>query len=80
MSEDAITAWLAAQYGAMLAELERMVNTDGGSYDKAGVDAVGAQISGRPRSPFRVTSTAPQSTRLRPSPAAPTRARASPSS
>ena len=44
MSETEITAWLAAQQGAMLAELERMVNTDGGSYDKAGVDAVGAQI------------------------------------
>lgn len=44
MSEQQITAWLAEQHGAMLAELERMVNTDGGSYDKAGVDAVGAQI------------------------------------
>jgi glutamate carboxypeptidase len=28
----------------MLAALERMVNTDGGSYDKAGVDAVGQQV------------------------------------
>src|SRR5689334_12773152 len=44
MSENQITAWLAEQQGAMLAALERMVNTDGGSYDKAGVDAVGAQI------------------------------------
>lgn len=43
--ENAIAAWLATQEGAMLAELERMVNTDGGSYDKAGVDAVGAQIT-----------------------------------
>lgn len=42
--EAKIAAWLATQEGAMLAELERMVNTDGGSYDKAGVDAVGAQI------------------------------------
>lgn len=42
--ESAITAWLATREGAMLAVLERMVNTDGGSYDKAGVDAVGAQI------------------------------------
>ena len=39
-----ITAWLASQQPAMLAALERMVNTDGGSYDKAGVDAVGAQV------------------------------------
>ena len=44
MSEQRIIAWLAEQQGAMLAALERMVNTDGGSYDKAGVDAVGAQI------------------------------------
>jgi glutamate carboxypeptidase len=43
-AEAKITAWLATQESAMLAELERMVNTDGGSYDKAGVDAVGAQI------------------------------------
>jgi glutamate carboxypeptidase len=43
-TESQITAWLATQQGAMLAELERMVNTDGGSYDKAGVDKVGAQI------------------------------------
>jgi glutamate carboxypeptidase len=42
--EAKITAWLATQEGAMLKALERMVNTDGGSYDKAGVDAVGAQI------------------------------------
>jgi glutamate carboxypeptidase len=42
--EAKITAWLATQQNAMLEALERMVNTDGGSYDKAGVDAVGAQI------------------------------------
>ncbi|WP_376092110.1 M20 family metallopeptidase [Roseomonas sp. CCTCC AB2023176] len=42
--EAAITAWLATQHDAMLAELERMVNTDGGSYDKEGVDKVGAQV------------------------------------
>ena len=38
--EAAITAWLATQQEAMLGVLEAMVNTDGGSYDKAGVDAV----------------------------------------
>ncbi|MCB4823147.1 M20 family metallopeptidase [Roseicella aerolata] len=40
-TESAITAWLATQQEAMLKVLEAMVNTDGGSYDKAGVDAVG---------------------------------------
>jgi glutamate carboxypeptidase len=43
--ETEITAWLAAQKEAMIAELRQMVDTDGGSYDKAGVDAVGAQIA-----------------------------------
>ncbi len=38
--------WLAAQQPAMLALLERLVNTDSGSYDKAGIDAVGEAISG----------------------------------
>jgi len=42
--EAAITAWLATQQDAMVALLERMVNTDSGSYDKAGVDAVGAIV------------------------------------
>jgi glutamate carboxypeptidase len=40
-TEATITAWLATQQDAMLAVLEAMVNTDGGSYDKPGVDAVG---------------------------------------
>jgi glutamate carboxypeptidase len=43
-TETAITDWLATQQPAMLAVLERMVNTDGGSYDKPGVDAVGAIV------------------------------------
>jgi len=43
-TEAAITAWLATQRQAMLAMLERMVNTDSGSADKAGVDSVGEQI------------------------------------
>lgn len=43
-TEAKITAWLATQEQAMLAALEQLVNTDGGSYDKAGVDAVGARI------------------------------------
>lgn len=44
--EAQIIAWLAAQKDAMVGALRRMVDTDGGSYDKAGVDAVGAQIAG----------------------------------
>jgi glutamate carboxypeptidase len=43
-TEAKITAWLATQERAMLDALEQLVNTDGGSYDKAGVDAVGARI------------------------------------
>lgn len=39
-----ITEWLATQQEAMLAELEAMVNIDGGSYDKEGVDAVGQRV------------------------------------
>ncbi|MFC7476857.1 M20 family metallopeptidase [Dankookia sp. GCM10030260] len=42
--EAAITAWLATQQDAMLGVLEAMVNTDGGSYDKPGVDAVGGIV------------------------------------
>lgn len=42
--ETAISDWLATQKQAMLDLLERLVNIDSGSYDKEGVDAVGAQI------------------------------------
>lgn len=38
---DPIAAWLASQHDAMLALIETVVNIDSGSYDKAGVDAVG---------------------------------------
>lgn len=37
--------WLDGQEGAMLALLEELVNIDSGSYDKPGVDAVGARIA-----------------------------------
>ena len=40
--ESAITAWLATQHNAMLALLQEMVDIDSGSYDKPGIDAVGA--------------------------------------
>ncbi len=43
-TETEITAWLATQQQPMLDALQAMVNTDGGSYDKAGVDAVGAIV------------------------------------
>jgi glutamate carboxypeptidase len=43
-TEAKITAWLATQQEAMLETLRAMVDTDGGSYDKPGVDAVGAQV------------------------------------
>ena len=36
--------WLAGQQGAMLALLADVVNLDSGSYDKPGVDAVGARF------------------------------------
>jgi glutamate carboxypeptidase len=45
-SERAVIDWLAGQRGAMLRLLETLVNTDGGSYDKVGVDAVGAHLRG----------------------------------
>jgi hypothetical protein len=40
MSEQ-ICAWLSSQQDAMLALMEKVVNIDSGTYDKAGVDAVG---------------------------------------
>ena len=43
-SEQRVLEWLGGQHGAMLALLETLVNTDSGSYDKAGVDAVGGHI------------------------------------
>ena len=39
-----IIAWLAEQRGAMLGLLEEVVNVHSGSYDKAGVDAVGERF------------------------------------
>src|SRR5918998_2118685 len=43
-AEALIVEWLGSQRDAMLDALREMVDTDGGSYDKAGVDAVGAQV------------------------------------
>ncbi|MGE0415809.1 MAG: M20 family metallopeptidase, partial [Acetobacteraceae bacterium] len=44
MSEAQITAWLAGQQDAMIAMLREMVDIDSGSYNKAGIDAVGAVV------------------------------------
>lgn len=44
MSEAQITDWLASQRQAMIDLLRDVVNIDSGSYDKAGVDAVGARF------------------------------------
>ena len=44
MSETEITAWLAGQQDAMIALLRQMVDIDSGSYNKPGIDAVGAVI------------------------------------
>src|SRR5688572_19368647 len=43
-NERQILDWLTSQHGAMLALLETLVNTDSGSYDKPGVDAVGGHV------------------------------------
>jgi glutamate carboxypeptidase len=42
--EQAVLDWLADRRGAMLSLLEMLVNTDGGSYDKEGVDRVGGHL------------------------------------
>ncbi len=43
-TEASITAWLATQQDAMIALLREMVDTDSGSYNKPGIDAVGAAV------------------------------------
>jgi glutamate carboxypeptidase len=43
-AESRITEWLASQKTAMIDLLRDAVNIDSGSYDKAGVDAVGARF------------------------------------
>jgi glutamate carboxypeptidase len=43
-NEQALLDWLSGQKGAMLSLLEDIVNIDGGSYDKSGVDAVGVRL------------------------------------
>jgi glutamate carboxypeptidase len=45
--EQQVLDWLAASQAEMLQLLQRIVDTDSGSYHKAGVDAVIAQLRGR---------------------------------
>jgi glutamate carboxypeptidase len=45
MPDSEITTWLGGQQAAMTALLRDMVDIDSGSYNKAGIDAVGAVIS-----------------------------------
>ena len=42
--EAEITAWLATQQDAMIGMLREMVDTDSGSYNKSGIDAVGVVV------------------------------------
>src|SRR3954452_15268476 len=42
--EAAVLTWLAGQHDGMLRLLESLVNTDSNTYDKAGVDCVGAHL------------------------------------
>ena len=42
--ESRIATWLATQQEAMVAMLREMVDTDSGSYNKPGIDAVGAVV------------------------------------
>src|SRR5829696_265028 len=42
--EAAVLAWLAEQHETMLRLLQSLVNTDSNTYDKPGVDAVGAHL------------------------------------
>ena len=44
--ETAVLDWLAGQRDAMICLVAALVNIDSGTYDKAGVDAVGAQLRG----------------------------------
>jgi glutamate carboxypeptidase len=43
-TETAVLDWLAAHRGAMLDLVRALADIDSGSYDKAGVDAVGARL------------------------------------
>jgi glutamate carboxypeptidase len=60
--EAQIADWLGSQKEAMLALLAELVNIDSGSYDKAGVDAVGRRLLAFYRENGLLTSTEPNDT------------------
>jgi glutamate carboxypeptidase len=60
--EARIAEWLGSQREAMLALLADLVNIDSGSYDKAGVDAVGRRLMEFFAQQSLVTSTEPDDT------------------
>src|SRR5215831_18950152 len=43
-TERKVLDWIAGERAAILGLIETLVNTDSGTHDKAGVDAVGARI------------------------------------
>jgi len=45
-AERKVVDWIAAERAATLGLIEALVNTDSGSFDKAGVDAAGERIRG----------------------------------
>ena len=50
-TESDIIAWLDGQQDAMIALLKAMVDIDSGSYNKPGIDAVGAVVRDAPPPP-----------------------------
>ncbi len=60
--EAQIAEWLGTQKEAMLALLAELVNIDSGSYDKAGVDAVGRRLVAFFQENGLVTATEPNET------------------
>ncbi|MDR3532653.1 MAG: M20 family metallopeptidase [Rhodopila sp.] len=61
MSEAEISTWLATQQSAMVALLREMVDIDSGSYNKPGIDAVGAVVRRFLESHGLTVETLPQS-------------------
>jgi len=60
--EARIAEWLGTQKEAMLALLAELVNIDSGSYDKAGVDAVGRRLAAFFQEQGLITSSEPSET------------------
>src|SRR4051794_41417990 len=69
---DALRTVIAADLPAYLADLERLVNIDCGSYTPAGVDTVGRWVAGFPAEPGAGGGTGPDPPGRPGAPAAPT--------